>query len=192
MRPCAKRSAPSVPEGRNSLSLSNIDSLRHPSGRSRPRRIDPLLVQQAQETAATGGQRLRTRIHLCLRRGQPVGRRVGLNDRSENEHRTDGPFSGAGERRSPPRLHRHDRRGSQFPRGQGPAGPRKHPPPPPAGRFAPTQSQDDLWDELREKEFPNRVCTDMAGLLRQLEQRLPQRRCRYGPSPHHRGLALDS
>ena len=52
--------------------------------------------------------------------------------------------------------------------------------------------QEHLWDELGEKEFPNRVCADMAGLLRQLEQRLPQRRCRYGASPHHRGLALDS
>jgi len=34
--------------------------------------------------------------------------------------------------------------------------------------------QEDLWDELRENEFPNRVCADMAGVLRQLEQGLPR------------------
>ena len=34
--------------------------------------------------------------------------------------------------------------------------------------------QEDLWDELREKEFPNRVCADMTGVLRQLEQGLPR------------------
>ena len=33
--------------------------------------------------------------------------------------------------------------------------------------------QEHLWDELREKEFPNRVFADMAGVLRQLEQGLP-------------------
>jgi transposase len=52
--------------------------------------------------------------------------------------------------------------------------------------------QEHLWDELGEKEFPNRVFADMACLLRQLEQRLPQLRCGYRASPHHRGLALDS
>ncbi len=52
--------------------------------------------------------------------------------------------------------------------------------------------QEDLWDELRENEFPNRVYADMTGVLRQLEQRLPQLRCGYRASPHHRGLALDS
>jgi len=34
--------------------------------------------------------------------------------------------------------------------------------------------QEHLWDELREKEFPNRVFADMAGVLRQLEQGLPR------------------
>lgn len=29
-----------------------------------------------------------------------------------------------------------------------------------------------LWDELREKEFPNRVFSDMAGVVRQLESGL--------------------
>lgn len=34
--------------------------------------------------------------------------------------------------------------------------------------------QEHLWDELREKEFPNRVFADMAGVLRQLEAGLPR------------------
>jgi transposase len=34
--------------------------------------------------------------------------------------------------------------------------------------------QEHLWDELREKEFPNRVFADMTGVLRQLEQGLPR------------------
>ena len=34
--------------------------------------------------------------------------------------------------------------------------------------------QEHLWNELREKEFPNRVFADMAGVLRQLEQGLPR------------------
>lgn len=34
--------------------------------------------------------------------------------------------------------------------------------------------QEHLWDELREKEFPNRVFADMAGVLHQLEQGLPR------------------
>jgi hypothetical protein len=34
--------------------------------------------------------------------------------------------------------------------------------------------QEHLWDELREKEFPNRVFADMAGVLRQLQQGLPR------------------
>jgi len=34
--------------------------------------------------------------------------------------------------------------------------------------------QEHLWDELREKEFPNRVFADLAGVLRQLEQGLPR------------------
>lgn len=32
--------------------------------------------------------------------------------------------------------------------------------------------QEHLWDELREKEFPNRVFGDMAGVVRQLESGL--------------------
>lgn len=34
--------------------------------------------------------------------------------------------------------------------------------------------QEHLWDELREKEFPNRVFADMAGVIKQLEAGLPR------------------
>ena len=34
--------------------------------------------------------------------------------------------------------------------------------------------QEHLWDELREKEFPNRVFADMAGVVRTLETGLPR------------------
>lgn len=34
--------------------------------------------------------------------------------------------------------------------------------------------QEHLWDELREKEFPNRVFADMAGVQRQLDEGLPR------------------
>ncbi len=34
--------------------------------------------------------------------------------------------------------------------------------------------QEHLWDELREKEFPNRVFGNMAGVIRQLEEGLPR------------------
>lgn len=34
--------------------------------------------------------------------------------------------------------------------------------------------QEHIWDELREKEFPNRVFDDMAGVVRQLESGLPR------------------
>ena len=34
--------------------------------------------------------------------------------------------------------------------------------------------QEHLWDELREKAFPNRVFADMGGVLRQLEPGLPR------------------
>lgn len=34
--------------------------------------------------------------------------------------------------------------------------------------------QEHIWDELREKEFPNRVFDDMAGVVRQLEDGLPR------------------
>ena len=40
--------------------------------------------------------------------------------------------------------------------------------------------QEHLWDELREKEFPNRVFAEMAGVLRQLEGGLP----RLATDPH--------
>ncbi|MSU27873.1 MAG: hypothetical protein EXS27_08160 [Pedosphaera sp.] len=33
--------------------------------------------------------------------------------------------------------------------------------------------QEHLWDELREKEFSNRVFGDMAGVVRQLDEGLP-------------------
>ena len=33
--------------------------------------------------------------------------------------------------------------------------------------------QEHLWDEIREKEFPNRVFSDMAGVVRTLETGLP-------------------
>ena len=34
--------------------------------------------------------------------------------------------------------------------------------------------QEHIWDEIREKEFPNRVFADMDGAIRQLETGLPQ------------------
>jgi hypothetical protein len=34
--------------------------------------------------------------------------------------------------------------------------------------------QEHLWDELREKEFPNRVFADMSGVMLQLENGLPR------------------
>lgn len=34
--------------------------------------------------------------------------------------------------------------------------------------------QEHLWDELREKEFPNRVYDDMSGVIHQLETGLPK------------------
>ena len=34
--------------------------------------------------------------------------------------------------------------------------------------------QEHVWDEIREKEFPNRVFSDLAGVTNQLEQGLPQ------------------
>jgi hypothetical protein len=34
--------------------------------------------------------------------------------------------------------------------------------------------QEHLWDELREKEFPNRVFSDMSGVIQQLESGLPR------------------
>jgi transposase len=34
--------------------------------------------------------------------------------------------------------------------------------------------QEHLWDELREKEFPNRVFSDLAAVVRQLQHGLPQ------------------
>ena len=34
--------------------------------------------------------------------------------------------------------------------------------------------QEHLWDEIREKEFPNRVLSDMAGVVRTLETGLPR------------------
>lgn len=34
--------------------------------------------------------------------------------------------------------------------------------------------QEHIWDEIREKEFPNRVYNDMAGVVHQLETALPR------------------
>jgi len=34
--------------------------------------------------------------------------------------------------------------------------------------------QEHVWDEIREKEFPNRVFSDMAGVIRTLETGLPR------------------
>ena len=34
--------------------------------------------------------------------------------------------------------------------------------------------QEHIWDEIREKQFPNRVFSDMAGVIRELEKGLPQ------------------
>ena len=35
--------------------------------------------------------------------------------------------------------------------------------------------QEHIWDEIREKQFPNRVFGDMAGVVRQLKRGLPRR-----------------
>ena len=34
--------------------------------------------------------------------------------------------------------------------------------------------QEHVWDEIREKEFPNRVFDTLTGVIRQLEQGLPE------------------
>ncbi len=34
--------------------------------------------------------------------------------------------------------------------------------------------QEHIWEEIREKEFPNRVFSDMAGVVRTLETSLPR------------------
>ncbi|MEN9634721.1 MAG: hypothetical protein RL077_3125 [Verrucomicrobiota bacterium] len=48
-------------------------------------------------------------------------------------------------------------------------------PPPPATAYSPQiVPQEHLWGELREKEFPNRVFAEMAGVLDQLAQGLPR------------------
>jgi hypothetical protein len=55
-----------------------------------------------------------------------------------------------------------------------PAGSREHPFAPPRGLFAGTQSPEHVWDELGEKEFPNRVFESMGAVARQLEAGLPR------------------
>jgi hypothetical protein len=61
-----------------------------------------------------------------------------------------------------PRLHFRQRSASQGPAPGLPA-------------YAPELNpQEHLWDELREKEFPNRVFADMAGVLRELQEGLPR------------------
>lgn len=46
---------------------------------------------------------------------------------------------------------------------------------PPLPPYAPELNpQEHVWDELREKEFPNRVFTDLDGVIRQLEAGLPR------------------
>ncbi len=45
--------------------------------------------------------------------------------------------------------------------------------------------QEHRWDELREKEFPNRVCSDMAGVVRTLEAGRPRL-----ASDHDRGRSI--
>jgi hypothetical protein len=37
-----------------------------------------------------------------------------------------------------------------------------------------SRSYSQCWDEIREKEFPNRVFSDMAGVVRTLEAGLPR------------------
>ena len=34
--------------------------------------------------------------------------------------------------------------------------------------------RNNLWDELREQKFPNRVLADMSGVVRQLDEGLPR------------------
>ena len=48
---------------------------------------------------------------------------------------------------------------------------RRHRLPPYAPELNP---QEHLWDEWREKEFPNRVFADRAGVVRQLDDGLPR------------------
>ena len=52
--------------------------------------------------------------------------------------------------------------------------------------------QEHVWDELREKEFPNRVYASLEGVLAQLESGLPRLAAhpRHPKKPH--GMAMDS
>ena len=53
-------------------------------------------------------------------------------------------------------------------------------------------SQERVWDELREKEFPNRVYADLQSVQEQLEGRPAQTGLRpQGPAKPH-SLALDT
>jgi len=64
------------------------------------------------------------------------------------------------------RIHRHGRGRSQFAHRAGPGGAgniRLHRLP---GYSPELNPQEHLWDELREKEFPNRVFSDMVGVVR--------------------------
>ena len=85
----------------------------------------------ARPAASRGGQRLRTGISICLRRGQPAGRGTGLADRPGHECRGDGSFPGAGQCRPPGRLHRHGGGRGQLACRQGAGGAGEHSPAPP-------------------------------------------------------------
>ena len=116
---------------------------------------------------------LRAGVSVCLWSGQPAGRCAGLDDLPAHEHGTkgslpgvsaahpqdfivmvvDGASSHVAKTRVVPeniRLHRL------------------------SGYSPDLNLQEYLWDELRKKEFPNRVFADMSGVVRTLEAGRPR------------------
>src|ERR1035437_1925067 len=85
-----------------------------------------LLVAGA--VASDGGQRLRTAVYLCLRRGQPDRGRTGLEDKPPNEHRANEPISGSNQSGASRGIHRYGCGRSQFPPIPGTRDSGKHPP----------------------------------------------------------------
>ena len=112
---------------------------------------------------------------------QSPGRRTGLEDRRRHEHRNDDRFSCASQRRPPRGLHRHggplcggaqDGASSHVAKAlAAPENIRLHRLPGYSPEFNPREH---LRDEIREKEFPNRVFCDMSGVVRTLETGLPR------------------
>jgi hypothetical protein len=63
---------------------------------------------------------------------------------------------------------------SQFAQSQGTRHPRQHPAAGVATLCPELNPQEHVWDEVREKEFPNRVFNHLDAVIRQLEQGLPR------------------